>query len=782
MMNSRTVLKQGSNLLFFLLPFISLAQVTLTGKVADKTGEAIPFANVILKNSEGAITGGSITAEDGTFKITTAAGTYTLSVTFIGYKNYEKEITLNANQQLDTIVLEDGDELDEVVVEARKSLIRRKVDRLVYNIENSVSAIGGTAVDALKVSPGVAVSGDQITMIGKSGMRAMVDGRIILLNGEELMSFLASIPADDIKEIEIITNPPAKYEAEGNSGLINIIYKKGRKNSWSNRTSATYFQAELPRYTLRNNFSYQKDKVSLIFSVNGTTGNTIIDREGEIRYPDGQWIINRKDKWNNADLSGRLLFDYNISDRSTIGFQYLGSVSNPDPSQVTRSSTEIYNTMGSIDSLLNNFGRSRQEKNTHSLNAHFKTELDTLGKNMSVDVDYFNYNSDSERDVETQSFLTNNTLLGTIFSNFNNNVQGVDNLSARVDFEHPLKAVSLSYGAKASFTKSTYKTDNFNTITGVPVLDTNVSDDFEYTENVQSLYINASKQFNDKWSMQFGLRLENTQTEGVSNILNQTNTNDYARLFPTFYLSYNANEKNNFSFNYGRRISRPLYYQLNPARTYISNVNFIEGNPQLQPSFTHNFELSHVFNRKLVTTLFLSIENDGFGEIADIDPATNEQFFVHQNFFTHYNYGISQFYTFDKVSWWESQNSLYLIGNNTDLDIQDGITAQVQNGMRFYASSYNTFNLNSDKTIRGLIDFWYSSPYKNNLYDYGVSYELDLALKIDMMQRNLQLSMGVYDIFNTSPRRTSSFTNGIEQIQTMFPSNRNFRITLTYNT
>jgi hypothetical protein len=183
-----------------------------------------------------------------------------------------------------------------------------------------------------------------------------------------------------------------------------------------------------------------------------------------------------------------------------------------------------------------------------------------------------------------------------------------------------------------------------------------------------------------------------------------------------------------------------------------------------------------------VTTLFLSIENDGFGEIADIDPATNEQFFVHQNFFTHYNYGISQFYTFDKVSWWESQNSLYLIGNNTDLDIQDGITAQVQNGMRFYASSYNTFNLNSDKTIRGLIDFWYSSPYKNNLYDYGVSYELDLALKIDMMQRNLQLSMGVYDIFNTSPRRTSSFTNGIEQIQTMFPSNRNFRITLTYNT
>lgn len=782
MMNTNTVLKQTRNLLFFLLPFLSFAQVTLTGKVADQTGEAVPFANVVLMNGDGTIAGGSVSSEDGTFTVKVAEGTYTLSVTFIGYQPYKKEITLNADRQLETIVLEGGTELETVTVEARKTLIRRKVDRLVYNIENNVAASGGNVVDALKVSPGVAVNGDQITMIGKSGMRVMVDGRIVELNGEDLVGFLASIPSDDIKEIEIITNPPAKYEAEGNSGLINIVYKKGRKNSWSNRTSMTYFQSYLPRFTLRNNFSYQKDKVSLIFSVNGTTGNTIIKREGEIRYPDGPWRISRDDKWNNEDLSGRFLLDYDISEKSTIGFQYLGSVSNPDPSQRTNTYTEIYNSSNTIDSLLNNNARSAQRKNNHSLNAHFKTALDTLGKNMSIDVDYFVYNSNHERDVITQSFQTDNTLLGTIFSNFNDSEQGVDNFSTRIDFEHPLKSVNLSYGAKASFTKSTYVTQNFNTITGTPVLDTNVSDDFEYQENVQSLYFNASKQFNDKWSMQLGLRLENTQTEGVSNILNQTNTNDYAKLFPTFYVSYNANEKNNFSFNYGRRISRPLYYQLNPARTYISNVNFIEGNPQLQPSFTHNFELSHVFNRKLVTTLFLSIENDGFGEIADIDPTTNEQFFTHQNFFTHYNYGISQFYTFDKVSWWESQNSLYLIGNRSDFDIQNGITAQAQNGTRFYASSYNTFNLNDAKTIKGQINYWYSSAYKYNLYDYGQSHELDLALRIDMMQRNLQLSMGVYDIFNTSPRRTSSITNGIEQIQTMYPSNRNFRITLTYNT
>ncbi|PHO00887.1 TonB-dependent receptor [Rhodobacteraceae bacterium 4F10] len=760
---------------------VIFSQNKIKGKVKDEVG-AVPYANVVLMNGKDEIIAGSVTSEDGSFEIEANKGVYVLSITYVGYKVYKQQIELLENMELQPIFLEEEKtELGEVTVVAKRKLIRRKTDRLVYNIESNIAAAGGDALDALKIAPGVTVNGSNVSIIGKSNMRVMIDGRIIQLSGEALMSFISSIPTDDIKEIEIITNPPAKYEAEGNSGLINIIYKKGRKNSWNNRTSLTYFQSFLPRFTLRNNFTYQKDKLSLILSLSGTKGNTIIDREGKIFYSSGSWVISRRDKWNNENLSGRLMLDYDVSKNSTIGFQYLGNLSNPDPSQTTFSKTKIFNNAMVVDSLLNNKGRSKQQKYNHSLNVHFKTKIDEKGKNLSTDLDYFTYNSDNDRNVNTKSYTNDGDFLNNIFSNKNVSNQKIENFSVKLDMEYPLKAFNLSYGVKASFTKSEYKTDNFNTLSGTPELIVNDSDDFEYTENNQAVYINGSKKFNEKWNGQLGLRMENTQTKGISNVLNQTNTNDYLRVFPTLYISYKMNEKNNFSFNYGRRISRPLYYQLNPARTYISNVNFIEGNPQLKPSFTDNLEFIHTYKGNWITTLFFSVENDGFGEIADIDDTTNEQFFKHQNFYTHYNYGISEYYTFDKLSWWESQNSVYLIGNKTNLSISEGIIAKPQNGFRFYGSTNNTFTLNSKRTIKAQINYWYSSAFKNNLFEYSESHELDLALKFNISKNSWQLSMGVYDIFNTSPRKSTSFTNNIKQTQKMFPSNRNFRATLTYN-
>lgn len=781
MIESIKTIKKKIYILFILASVPCFSQIQLEGKVKSDT-ESIPYANVILTELDGTFKTGSITLEDGTFEINTSKGTYILSISFVGYETYEEEIQLTDNLKLDDIVLTTKEtSLDEVTVTARKKLIRKKVDRLVYNIEDNIAASGGDAVDALRISPGVTVNGNAIAMIGKSNMAVMLDGRIIELSGEDLVSFLSSIPTDDIKEIEIITNPPARYEAEGNSGLINIIYKKGIKNSWNNRTSLTYFQAIFPKYTLRNNFTYQKDKINLIFGVNATTGNTNIDRESEILNPTGLWTISRTDKWNNENLSGRFMVDYKIKDNSTIGFQYLGTISNPNPSQTTNSSTTIFNETNTVDSLFSSGGRSRDDRGNHSLNTHYITKLDTLGKSLSIDLDYFLFTSDNERNVDAQSFTADNSFLNTIFSNQNISDQEVNNYSAKVDIEHPTKFINLSYGAKASFTNSKYKTDNFNTITGTPIFVANNSDDFEYIENNQSLYVSGSKKIKEKWNAQFGLRVENTQTEGISNVLNQTNVNDYTQFFPSFYLSYDANDNNNYSLTYGRRINRPLYYQLNPARTFISNTNFMEGNPLLTPSFINNFEFSHVFKRKLVTRVFFSLETDGFGEISDIDPETNEQFFTHQNFFDQYSYGISQFYTFNKVSWWTSQNSVYLIGSTSKFSIQNDISAEEQNGTRFYAATNNTFTLNKSKTLKGQLNYWYSSAYRKNLFEYSDSYSLNLALQLELFKKDMRVSLQANDILNTSPRKTTSITNNIEQTQITFPSNRNFRLTLSYS-
>lgn len=760
-----------------LIPIIGFSQVELKGKVKDTLGP-ISFANVVLTNDANEIVTGAVTDENGQFVINTSKGSYNLSVAFLGYATFEKSINITNDLTLNDIILKSTeDNLDEVVLVAKKRIIERKVDRLVFNVENSISASGGDALDVLRISPAITVEGDQIAMIGKSSMRVLLDDRIIQLSNDELISFLATIPADDIKSIEVITNPPAKYEAEGNSGLINIVFKKGTRNSWSNSTTASYTQAIFPKYVLRNNFNYQKNKVKLLVSVNGTKGSTDVQQNSEVFYTSGTWENRLNQKWNNEDLSGRFMLDYDLSENSTVGIQYLGSISNPDIDD--RGTSNIFNTSNTLDSLLVNNGFSDSDNSNHSLNAHFKTTLDTLGRNFSVDLDYFQYNAEENRDIQTESLSANNEFLNLFFANQINTDQQVENFSARVDVEHPLNFLNLSYGARVSFIKNNYETANFNTITGSPVFNPLQSNKFEYDENIQALYISGTKSFGEKWATQLGLRLENTQTEGFSETLNQTSENDYLRLFPTFYVSYNMNDYNSFSLNYGKRINRPGYSRLNPARYFANSNSSSEGNPFLQPSFSDNIEFTHVFKGKLTSSLFLSIESDGFGVVPSVIDETNQQVITYENFYTGYSYGLFESYLFNKISWWESQNSVFLINNEFSF-FNDDVNAEIQNGLRFYAATNNTFVLNKAKTIRAQVNFWYSSPYKENLFDFSDSYSLDVALKFDMLNRDLQLSLGGYDILNSSPKTLTSVINNVQQNYISFPSNRYFRTSLTY--
>jgi len=771
-------MKQIKLLLIVLVPFFGFSQVELKGNVKDSIG-AIAFANVILLNQANEIVSGTITDESGNFLINTSKGAYKLSVTFVGYEDYNKEVNIENDLAVgDILLVSKENSLDEVLLVSKKKIIERKVDRLVFNIENNPATSGGNALEALKVSPGLAVNGDQIAMIGKSGMRLMLDGRIVQLSGQELVSFLSTIPSDDIKSIEIITNPPAKYEAQGNSGLINLVYKKGRKNSWSNSTTLSYTQAIFSNYTVRNSFNYSKGKVKFLLSANGTTGDLDVQQDTKIDYSEGPWFNDFNQKWNEDNLSGRMMLDYDLSDKSTIGIQYLGSVANPDVKDL--SVTSIFNNSNQVDSLLVSDGFSDLYKDNHSLNTHFKTVLDTLGRSISVDLDYFTFTSERERNISTENFLSNNESLGISFSNQNDTDQRVKNYSARIDVEHPLEWINLSYGAKVSFTDNEYRTNNFNTISGTPVIDNDLSNKFDYTENNQAIYINGSKSISDKIEVQLGLRLENTQTEGFSETLNQTNENDYTKLFPTFYISYVPNDNNSYSFNYGKRIDRPGFSQLNPARHFTNENSFDEGNPFLQPSFNDNLELSHTYKGKLTTNLFLSIETNGYGVVPSVNDETNQQFITHQNFYDLYSYGLSQFYSFNNISWWDNQNVLYLINYESKFFNKD-INAQVQNGFRYYIATNNTFTLNESKTLRGQVNFWYSSAYKESLFDQSESYNLDIALKFDVKKSDLQFSLGVYDILNTSPNTLTSVINGIRQDYTRIASNRYFRASMIYN-
>ena len=263
---------------------VLLAQ-TITGKITDATG-IIPFANVTIKDNQYKIITGTTTDDDGLFKLKISKGTYTIEVSYLGYKNWKKEINVSANLNLGTIFLEENSQkLEEIVIKTEKRVLERKIDRLIFNVEKSIAATGGNGLDVLKITPGVQVQNGTLEILGKGATRVMINGRISPLAGHELVSFLSGFSADDIQKIEVITNPPAKYEASGNGGLINIVLKKGLQDFWKNSTTISYNQNKYNFTTLNNNFFYNKGKISFSGSLNATKGS-LENLEGlSINYP-----------------------------------------------------------------------------------------------------------------------------------------------------------------------------------------------------------------------------------------------------------------------------------------------------------------------------------------------------------------------------------------------------------------------------------------------------------------------------------------------------------------
>ncbi|WP_298540116.1 TonB-dependent receptor [uncultured Aquimarina sp.] len=764
--------------IFLMTSFLGIAQLELTGTVTDSSSP-VAFANVFLTNQDGQIVtnSGGITDENGFFSIKTEKGTYKITVSFIGFKDWEKELLIENNYDLGSIILEeDTENLEEVVITSQKKLIEQKTDRLVFNVENSIAAIGGNAADALRVAPGIRIQNNNISMIGGESSRIMIDGRLLELTGEDLINFLNSIASDDIKKIEIITNPPAKYEIVGNGGIINVIYKKGRRNSWKNTSGITYNQNTYNFTTLRNSFFYNKSKIRLALSVNGSKGN-IRNQEGStIFFPNSTWNVDTESKDEKDNYSGRFSLEYDISENIKIGGQYYGTYNRPDSKG--NGITNFINNQGTLDSLLINDNNRSDRIDSHVLNAHVITQLDTIGRKISVDFDYFRYNNSLENDYIVNTFSSENEFLGInqAAQNFSN--QNIENYSVKVDMEHPLSFVNLSYGGKLSFITTLNDLQNFNTITGSPVFDTNLSNQFEYKENVQALYINGAKKIQNNWNLQAGLRLENTETRGYSATLNQRNKNDYLKIFPTLYASYQRNDAHNFSFNYGKGINRPSFRDLNPFRSFINSNAYSEGNPFIQPSFTDRFTLSHNYRGKLITNLYYARTKDGFGTLFSADAENEIQTIIRRNYYSSSFFRISETYTFDSFSWWKSQNYFSFSLQNTRLD--DDLNSSPQNGNQFYFSTNNTFVLG--KTTKLQADFWYASKNKALLYDVDKMYNFTIGLKQSFLDNTLQASLVFNDIFDTaSLRNLSSEINGVETIYGQNYSSRNVRFSLTYS-
>jgi len=755
--------------LLLFIPLYSFSQYKITGKVSDNSNQPIAFANVVLLDSTN-IVKGTTTDEKGKFILTTdKKGIFKLQISFVGFKSFKKKI--DKSTDLGTIILKENDNsLNAVTINARKKIIEQKVDRLVFNVQSSPFLKGSDGLEVLKKVPRIIVNNEKVSILGKNNLRVMINDRMTQLSGSELTNYLQSLTAKDIAEIELITNPPAKYEASGNTGIINIKLVKKRNDYYSGSMRAIYSQATYnSNYTVAN-LNFKKKKLTVSSSISGDKNLSKIDEQSTIYYPTQLWTNNNIRKYDSKSISSKIILDYDISKNTSFGVQYYGFYSKAPEDD--HSKTHIINNQTqAIDSVLNNKSNSTDFTNSNAFNAHFQTKLDSLGKTLSTDLDYFTFN-------QNQGLLFESSSPNIFESKKNNGKQHINNYSGKIDLELPYKSIKIAMGGKVSSVKSNNNINTFNIINNIPVFDPNQSNVFKYTENTQALYISASKKLNTKWQSKIGFRFEATQTKGFSVTLNQTIINNYNKLFPTFYLNYISNKNNTFTLSYGKRINRPNFFYLNPFRSDYDLYSFVEGNPFLKPSFVDNIELTHTYKSILISTVYYKHVNAGFGQITIFHPNHIQQT-IPKNYYNSNDIGITESFTIKPIKSWEISNELYLYYSKSTAIIPD--VKPKNSGTSASLNTNNTFVLNSKKTLFFTFDYWYQFPEASGLDQSNAYSQLAIGFRVLSLKKRWVLNIGGTDLLHTNtPKFTTYDSNNIKSSYNNYYDNRRLRISLTY--
>jgi hypothetical protein len=763
-------------LLSLFLEHTALCQdIYLSGKAMYDHNIPMDYAVVMLCR-EDSIIRTELTEENGSFTMNNLSqGSYMLIVEQLGVKLYSRSIELAGNMDLGTINITKTMELQTVTITGKKPLIARKTDRLVFNVENSTAAIGGDALEALKITPGIRVQNGQITMIGRSNMNVMLNERPVQLTGDDLINFIRNIPAGEIQRIEVITNPTAKYDAEGNSGLVNIVTKKAKLNSLGGSITTALSKSKGYIGNEGFNLNFQKDGLTFSSSISYSNGTIQPYQKYTLFYPNYLWQEenNKKNYINN--LGGRFTIEYKLNSKIKMGGEY--STSNNLPLAKVNNSSFIYNKSNVLDSIIINESRIEADRKTNSFNFYTIMELDTAtGKKINFDMDYTNYQSGINNSFYSNTLHKDERMNFFSANNFSN--LNIDILTSKVDVEYPTRWINLNFGAKLTFINNNSDVSFYNTTSGNSVIDPLQTNEFRYKENMQALYVSGTKQLTGNLEIQLGLRGENTQTTGHSKTLDKIDRKRYFKLFPSVFLNYMFSEDKIVSFNYNRRINRPSYNNLNPFRFYSTTFNYAEGNPFLQPYFSDNLEWSCTYKNSYISLNFNYI-NNRYDEVTYVQPNSAIQVIKPENFYNQMNYGLFYGYYFNIRNFWESSNDIYAFHSQVQSKIPDIIpNISAWSGS---ITTNNTFMIDKGGKYKAELNFLYQFPSLAGSYELSEFYQLDMGFRTHFFNNKLQFSLTVLDVFKTNKKTFTQVVNKIRQENYDYADIRRIRFSLVYN-
>jgi iron complex outermembrane recepter protein len=745
----------------FLAQF-SMAQspAGLVGQVKDESQKCIESATVsLLRAKDSSQVKVAVTDKFGNFAFQISGkGPWIVSVTSIGHsKAYSRIIDFKDSIiKLDCIVLQTSSQnLKEISVVSKKSFMEQKADRMLINPDASPSDAGTTVMDVLEKSPGVTVDkDDNISLKGKQGVTIMIDNKPTYLNATQLASYLKSLPSSAIEQIEIMTNPSAKYDAAGNSGIINIKTKKNKAKGFNGSLSLTQTQGVYPKPSASLNLNYRTGNANFFVNAGYSHWQGFQNLDITRKYLDTSskeltsiFTQHTNMRFTNPELNIKLGMDYYLSDKTTIGIVLSGFQN----AENDRSSSTIYlkDPNYNTDSIVFSPSTNNSTWKNHSVNLNFRQKMDSLGTEFTADIDIMNYESTSSQYFDNITYNPDwskrgeTILTGDLPSHINI-------YSFKSDYMHPfLHNLKLEAGIKTSYVSTDNIANYFNIIGSSPQVDTTKTNRFGYYENINAAYLNLNKQFG-KWNIQAGLRMENTNYSGHqfgnSYTVNNNDSsfqNSYINLFPTVYMSYQQNDKNMFSLNYGRRIDRPAYQDLNPFLFFLDEYTYQAGNPYLQPQYTQNVELSHTYNNFLTTTLNYSNTKNFFTET--FEQSGHATIVRNGNIGQRQNAGIAVSLQLTPLKWWTAivyanlnynQFTGLLYGENINVGSAN-LLANLNNQFRF------------DKGWGAEISGFYRSSGVEGQVFVDPMGQVSAGISKQLLQEKASLKLGLRDIFYT---------------------------------
>ena len=771
---------------FFLAPFVSFAQSgNITGKVVDDQQRAVPYANVLLlKAADSTFVKGAVSEENGEILFAEiSSGTYLIKASFVGFKeSYSNPFELKDQIRIPDLILQENSEaLDAVTVNYRKPTIDRKVDRMVFNVENTAIS-SGTTFDILQRTPGVIVNQGQL-LVKNRPAQVYINDRKVYLTNEELQQLLEGFAGVNVKSVEVITTPPARYDAEGGA-ILNIITSKNLSIGYKGSLNASNTVAIKPKYNVGTSQYYKTDWLNAFASYNFNSRFDVKTDEGFVQFynPNGSekatWedLFQRETRTISHSLN--TILDFTLSETEMLSFT-ANILHTPKANSDISGRTETYNPQGQLDSLYTTQSRLENQRDNLLFNLNYEKQLGENGATLSANANYIDYTDDQMQSVATRYFGSQGNLIN---SNVFNTIptQKSQIYTGQLDYSGNLGKWSFEAGAKYSGINSESRQEFFNTAGNVSDADAILNDNFDYTEGIYASYFSFAKDW-EKWSFKAGLRGEYTDANGNSRTLGVVNTQEYLELFPTAYLMYAAADNHSFALDYSRRIDRPRFQSLNPYRYFLNENNFQEGNPNIQPAIANKVKLSYSFKNKLSFELYWDRIDNAMSRLPFQDNENLSLRSVNTNLNYEQQYSLDVIYSEFVNNWmWMSVYASFFNLENEFVALEDNNSLVQKEINGLYIETLNYLIINP--TLNVAISNNFTSNFLVGSYEYDrPQYRLNVDIQKRFLDGRLIVNLSSEDIFNTNNiPLTSRYLN---QNNTFFamPESQKIRVGVRYN-